>query len=130
MDITALKAEIDADPLARGYSGMDDAAVAVSLNAVNRTTNKATMEATEVMQAIDSAEFAALSAADKQTVWDVLHIGTINPFGIEATLFTSAFGGGSATITALASLRKNDVSRAGELGLGSVRAGNVEEARK
>ena len=129
MDITALKTEIDTDPLARGYSGMTDVEVATNLNVVDRTTGKSTMEATSVLNAIDKAEYTALTAANKALVWNVLHIGTINPFGIEADLFVDVFGGGSTTITTLAALRLNNVSRGVELGIGNVREGNVQEAR-
>jgi hypothetical protein len=37
MDISKLKEEINSDPLGRGYSGMDDAAVAASLNTADRS---------------------------------------------------------------------------------------------
>lgn len=36
VDLTVLKTEIDTDPLTRGYSGMDDAAVAVDINTFYR----------------------------------------------------------------------------------------------
>jgi len=129
-DIVKLKTEIDTDPLARGYSGMSDAAVAVDINTVYRTVNKDTMTGTEVLNAIVKSEFNALTAENKQLVWDLIHLGTLNPFGLEASLLTDAFGGGSSTITALAALRKTNVSRAEELGLGHVYEGHVQEARK
>lgn len=124
-----LKTELDTDPQARGYAGMGDAAAAADINTVYRTRNFASLTGSEVLNAIDKAEFNALSAVDQQRVWDVLHLGTINPFGLEATLFTDIFGGGSATITALLVIRKEDVSRGVELGLGFVGHADVQDAR-
>ena len=87
------------------------------------------MTGSEVLNAVNAGEWVALTDAQRQTVWDVVHLGDVNPFGIEATLITNVFGGGSATITELADARKDDVSRADELGLGQVRTGTVQQAR-
>ncbi len=129
MDISVLKTEIDTDPLGRGYTGMTIKQVVIDINTVNRTSNKATMQATEVLNAIDKTEFNAKTNAQKQQVWDILHLGTVNPFGLEADLLVDIFGGGSTTITSLQTLRKNNISRAEELGLGKVREGHVLEVR-
>ena len=129
MNIVILKSELNADPLGRTYSSMSAEQAATDLNTVYRTTNKVTMSASEVANSIVVTEFNALSDSIQQRVWNILHLGTINPFGIEATLLTNAFGGGSGTIIALAAARKNDVSRAVELGLGLVWPGEVNQAR-
>lgn len=129
MDIDALKAELTGDPLTRGYAGMTDAQAATNLNAVNRTRNKTSLTGSQVLNAVDKTEFNALVAANKQLVWDILHLGDLNPFGIEADLMTDVFGGGSTTIAALAVLRVEAISRAVELGLGVVKVGHVQMAR-
>ena len=130
MDIDILRTELTDDPLGRGYEALLSEAVAANMNAIDRTTKKTIMEATEVFNAIDETEFNALSVDNQNRIWNVLHMGAINPFGLEASLFTNAFGGASATITALQAARKNNVSRGVELGLGIVRAGHIEEARR
>lgn len=130
MDLTALKAELLAGHPGTGPYDADDATAAGEMNAVNRTLPKASLTGSEVLNAVDTAEFAALATdADRQIVWNIVHLGTVNPFGIEATLFTGLFGAGSATITALAAARQRPVSRAVELGLGTVKHGHVETAR-
>jgi len=129
MDYVALKAELVAGHPVTGAYSADNAAAAGQLNVVNRTRPKATMTGSEILQAINKTEFTALTAANKQLVWDLLHLGTLNPFGVEAALFVDAFGGGSATIAALAAARVDAVSRAEELGLGLVYPGDVENAR-
>lgn len=130
MDITTLAAELTTDPLGRGYSGMDDQQAADSLNTADRTRTRATMTGSEVLNAVDSGEWAALTAEEKQIVWDVVHLGDINPAGIEAMLLTNVFGAGSTTITLLAAARQETVTRSEELGLGRVGVGNVTAARQ
>jgi hypothetical protein len=129
-DYLALRHELDDDPLGRGYAGMTDKEAAEDLNITYRTLNKDTMTGSEVLNAIVITEFNALSAEDQRTIWDVLHIsGDLNPFGLEATIFIAAFGGGSTTIANLASARVYYASRGEELGLSVVDEGDVNKAR-
>jgi len=130
MDYVALKAELVAGhPITGAYSDNDSVA-ADQLNVLNRTRNRESLSGSEILQAIDKAEFNALTAADKQLVWDLLHLGTLNPFGVEAALFINAFGGSSATIAALGTERVESISRAAELGLEAVYEGHVQYVRE
>ena len=129
MDIAALKSELTSDPLTRGYSGMSDAEAATDLNTVYRTRDKVSMTGSEVLNAVDPTAWAALTDVQQQKVWDIVHLGTLNPFGVEATLLIAVFGAGSATITALAAARKENVSRADEIGLGHVFPAHVTRTR-
>ena len=129
MDYVALKAELTHDPLDRGYSGMSDVEATTDLNTVYRERNRVAMTGSEVLNAVDTTEWSGLSDAEKQTVWNVIHIGDLNPFGVEADLLVGVFGGGSATITALSAARKESDSRAVELGLGYLAPGHVQNAR-
>ena len=129
-DIAKLAAELTDDPLTRGYAAMTDEEAADSLNTVNRTRNRDTMTASAVLNAVVISEWNALTDAQRQQIWDVLHIGEINPFGVEATIFVSVFGGGSATITALQAARLEAISRAVEQEIGDpVFPTHVEHAR-
>lgn len=128
MDIAALKTELTDDPLSRGYSGLSDVEAADSLNTVNRTSNRTSMTGSEVLNAIDKVKYNALSDVDKDRVWQVLHLGELNPFGIEADLMQDIFGA-STTITALQAARLEAVSRATEIGLGIIFEGTVQQAR-
>ena len=129
MDLAALAAELTAGHPDTGTYDADSAIAATQINVVNRKKNRTSMTGSEVLNAVNAGEWVALTDAQRQTVWDVVHLGDVNPFGIEATLITNVFGGGSATITELADARKEDVSRADELGLGQVRTGTVQQAR-
>jgi hypothetical protein len=129
MNLTALRSELVSDPLARGYSGMSDAQASASLNTVNRSVHVATMSGSEVLQSIDKTEYGALTDGKKSAVWGLLGMGTLNPWGREADIVVEIFGGGSATVTALAAARTRTVSRAEELGLGVIRESDVTKAR-
>ena len=123
-----LKDELVNDPLGRGYSGMTDEQASTDLNAVYRTRNRVSMTASEVLNAVDPAEYTALTASQKDRLWQLLAIGDLNPFGVEATLMQNTFGAG-LTITALNAARREPISRADELGV-RVGPGLVEVARR
>jgi len=112
-----------------GAYDVDSQLAADELNVLNRTVNRDTMTGSEVLNEIDKTEFNAKTDPQKQMVWDIVHLGTVNPFGVESELLTDIFGGGSNTITALAAARKTTVSRATELSFGRVRAGDITYAR-
>lgn len=124
-----LKDELANDPLTRGYASMTDETAADDLNSVYRSRDRTSMTASEVLNAVDNAEYTALANAAKDRLWQLLGIGDLNPFGVEATLMQSIFGAG-ATITALAAARVESITRAQELGLSPVKVGQVEEARR
>lgn len=126
-----LKVEVQTDPLGRGYSGMTSIDVVSSLQTINRTRDKTSLNPSEVYQNIDQAEWATLSAADQQEVWDTLHLGDpLDPFGREAVRFTAIFGGGSNTIIALSALRIDNISRLEEIGIsGTVNEHQINQAR-
>ncbi|MCK5604183.1 hypothetical protein KAR91_20010 [Candidatus Pacearchaeota archaeon] len=130
MNIDALKTELLAGHPVTGPYDVDDTIATSQLNAINRTLNRSSMSASEIYNAIDVTEWTNLTDAQRQEVWDILHLGTVNPFGLEAARFTTIFGGVDAeTIKSLQTARKTDVSRAVELRLGHVRVGYVQQAR-
>ena len=129
MSLSALKAELAVDLLTRGYSGMTDEEIAVDLNTAYRSRNRTNMSGSEVMSSVDVVAWAALSADDKRTVWDVVHMGTVNPFGIEASIMIGVFGAGSDTISNLAAVRVKAISRATELDLGQFGTSDIAKAR-
>lgn len=130
MSLIVLWNEIQDDPLLRGYSGMTDAEIAADLNTAYRERNRTSVTGTEILNAVNKAEYNALTTANKELMWNLVSMGELNPFGIEADLFVDMFGGGSTTISQLQALRVDSISRAAELGLSDVNDGLVIEARK
>jgi hypothetical protein len=129
MDLAALKAELTSGHPDTGPYDADDSIAAGQLNAKNRTRNKESLTGSEVMNAIDQAAWDGLQDPGRQKVWNIVHMGTVNPFGREAALLIDVFGAGSATIVALALARVTSISRAVEVDLGVVRAGDIQRAR-
>ncbi len=131
VDIDKLKVELAAGHPDTGAYDADDSVAADELNAVNRTRNKTAMTGSEVFNAITEAHFTSLQASKKQEIWDILHLGNLDPFGLEADRFVDIFGAGASTIITLQALRVEDVSRAVEQAITSskVRVGEVQEAR-
>ena len=126
-----LKSEITADTLTRGYAGMNDLEVAADLNTVYRTQTRDTVSGSEIFNATDDVEYAALSTDAKRASWDALcGIDSINTSsGVAKARETELFGGGTTTRANLAALRLSSVSRATEIGIPTVFEGNVQEAR-
>lgn len=130
MNYYILNDELTADPLARGYSGLSDQEAADDLNTEYRSRNRTGMTPTEVYNNVDETEWLNLTDAQRQEIWDILHLGNpLNPFGLEADRFLAIFGGGSTTISTLNAARVESISRAEELGLGALLASDVAKAR-
>ena len=129
MNYAILRSEIFTDPLTRGYSGMNDAQVATSLNTVDRTRNRSVMNGKEVKDRIDLGEWAARTDAQKQIVLAMCNRDDLDPFGIDATIFQDAMAGATTTLANLNTYRVEDVSRGEELGLGVVSEADVYAAR-
>jgi hypothetical protein len=129
MDYVALKAELDAGHPGTGAYNVDDTLAAAELNTVNRTTNKTIVTGDELFTSTDGTEFGALTD-HKRSLWVSFCSKDIDPFAsANVTFVTWVFGGGSNTVSTLATVRINDVSRAVELSLGTVDAGHIQYAR-
>lgn len=129
MNYGPLRDEVINDPLGRGYSGMTNKQVVKDLEKKYRTRNISSFSGSFVLNRIKKSEYDALSDADKDKVWQILHLNSINTFGVEAALFVDIFGAGSTTINNLSGARTESISRASELGLGKVYHRDVEKVR-
>jgi len=122
-----LCSEIQNDPLARGYAGMDAEAIYADLYSEYRTRQRRLMPVNEIFEHVDHTEYSQLGDAAKQQVLGLLGIGdALDPYGNAAALMIQLFGPASATINALADARVENISRAEELGLGNVKIGHIE----
>ncbi len=138
----ALRDELLDDPEGRGYAGMSNQEATDELNSIwadpdTRTRNVLSMTGDEIAQAADPTEFDALddgsvaSTADIKSHWLALCGRTsIDPFGVaNVALVVSIFGNPSATVTNLLAVRVEDITRADELELGTVKSRDVGYAR-
>ena len=132
-----LKAEIDTDPLVRGYAPMTDQQVADDIMTEYRTQTIAPTGAA-ILDAIKKGAWPA-AQADRDFLMavaslgdqEVRDVGEIKDklTGGGATQITWGTPGDTATITAINALFSATISRARELGLGNVKAGTVSQAR-
>jgi len=106
-----LEDEISGDPLGRGYSGMDDAALLTSLNAADRSRNRTSMTGREIKAAIDVVEYKALSDAQKQQMIELIKRDDLDLFGLDRDILIDIFGGGSTTVSKLVTARVESISR-------------------
>ncbi len=119
-----LEDEIAGDPLGRGYSAMTDQQLLDSLNAVNRSRDRAAMTRREIADTIPNGLYVALSDVDKSQLLTLFggesNDGGLNPFGFAMTVIQDVFGPASAAVTALTTARVESISRGEEIGWGVV----------
>ena len=117
-DYQALKSELAADPLAKGYAAMSDAQAAASLMANYRTTERASIRASELYEAVVDSEFTALAAGAQTRVRDLFALDVVPAAtGSRArAVLLAIFGAGTQTRANLAALVKVDVRRCDEIG--------------
>ena len=140
-----LKDDLAGDPEGWGYNGpgvfnpgpgpMSDQEATDVLNTIHpapdtRTRNRTSMSGRQVRAEVVDAEYDALTAEKKSQFLALTASGDLDPFGLGANVIKDIFGGGSATLTALQAARVESITRAQELGLGIVKPGHVEEARR
>jgi len=129
MDYYALWQELDNDPLGRGYSGMSNAEAAADLNTEYRTQHKATLTSDEMFTKTDATEFSNLTD-HKQDLWVGFCGHDIDPWdSVNVSFVKWIFGNQSTTVSNLGGARTDSISRAAELGLGTVKPGHVQNAR-
>jgi hypothetical protein len=113
-----VRAELDADPLDRGYSSMTDAEVSADLNMCIRESWVPVL-ASDILEIVTPAALADLDVDARRDVDSVLSMGSEIDFGPGTrarTLLTVAFAGSPPTLNALKDLGKVMICRARELG--------------
>jgi len=130
-----LKAEIQTDPLSLGYAtplaAGNHSALADLLNQLRGTIaiQRDTAPAWEVFECIVPAEWAALTAQEKQRIQTILAMGTVSIKGPNTrSAFLAAFAAGTATRTALAAMQNRQGSRAEQLFGQAVTVADVAQA--
>lgn len=113
-----VRAELDADPLGRGYSSMSDSQVNEDLNTEYRDV-WILLTASAVLEAITASGWFGLDASGREDVDSVLSMGTeidLSPGANARALLETAFAGNAVTRAALVAAAKRTISRAAELG--------------
>lgn len=131
MDLEALKTELTADPLGRGYSTMNDVEAAVNLNTVrDRTSDSPSITGGMIASAVVFSEFAALAANNKQYVAALMASGDMPVTAALKQSLAASFGAGTTTRQNLIALVPRASTRAEELNLGRVTESDIADARR
>lgn len=135
MDYTALQNEILSGPLSATFAPFvavgNDAAIADELNrvdAAHKVTRKL-VESYEIINATDPADWAALSAAERQRYQTLTGAARVDLSSNNVRqAFAAMFGQGTSTRTAIVSLQERNGSRAEIVVGGPVTAADVAVA--
>jgi hypothetical protein len=130
-DFVAIKAELDADPNARGYAAMTDEEAAADMNVKYVVRTKSSVSGHELFAQTDPTEFTALADPDRQTWLALCAIDQVNVENSSPAvpIVNDIFGNPSITRTALIAYRDEMVSQATALGLGLMKTGYIRQAR-
>ena len=128
MDLAALKTEITSDPAAIGYAGKSHEDIAVLINRQQRTIDAESLPSGVLVSCIDRAEFAVLSAADKQYLNLFVTAGDVPMSTNVRQALRALFPVGSETRTKINQATRRSGSRAEELGFGRVTESDVADA--
>lgn len=128
LNYAQLKTELQTDPLTLGYAALlaagNHGAVADVLN-----QSRTAVPAWEVFDAIVPAEWASLTAQEKQRIQTILSMGTVSVHGTNTrNSFLAAFAAGTTTRSNLAALQTRQGSRAEFLFGQPVTAADVAQA--
>ena len=126
--LASLRAVLDAD--VPTYGGLSDQDAAVALNDLTVVRIRSSMSGDEIALLIDSAEYDAVSSADKSVFVGLCGMGTLAPAngGSVHQTIASLFGN-NITAANIISARNETVSAAADAGLPRCRAGYVRLAR-
>ena len=135
LNYAQLKTELQTDPLTLGYAALlaagNHGAVADVLNQSRTAVSipRTTVPAWEVFDAIVPAEWASLTAQEKQRIQTILSMGTVSVQGTNTrNSFLAAFAAGTTTRSNLAALQTRQGSRAEFLFGQPVTAADVAQA--
>jgi hypothetical protein len=103
---------------------MTDAQFQSSITTSDRTRNRTTLTGGEVKKEIDTTEFNALTAGNKQIILALVARDDLDPFGLDADIVQDVFGAGT-TLSNLQAARVESITRAEELGLPNPTLGDV-----
>ena len=132
MDFQALRTLMETHPQ---WPSVTDADLLVWLNALDGVTrDKTTLSTGEVFGVIlnNRSEWLALSEAERQAVRDIISAygdGIPVAAGAPARAVLVSIFGGTTTVSQLAALIPEDVSRAANAGVGFVKTGNITFSR-
>ena len=133
INLTALRAELDADPKGLGYATKSDREVweaMTTVGATDDTIEREVVPAWEIAEAVVRSEFRALDADDKEMLSMILSMGEVNLKGVNVrTSLAGMFTAGTDTRANLIALQTEPTSRVVALDMGPMREWHIARAR-
>ena len=126
-----LKNELVGDPLGRGYASMSAEAAAADLNTLARSCARRTVQAQAVVECVDEAEWATITANKRDLMLSVLALAPTITLNVKIQKITlGCFPAATCPLTraALLALANEPCSRAQELGFEHIDAAHVRAA--
>lgn len=111
------------------YDGLTDQQIADAMNTANINRNRTTITGEEMLESMDTTEYALLLDTKKLQWLSICSMDRVDPWGRIVDVVKDIWGNGSTTLSNLASVRVETISRAGELGLSDVSESDVAYAR-
>lgn len=115
IDYKKLQSEIANDPKVKGYSGMDDDAIAESISAVNIPVQRDSIPGDELFGATDETEYLALVAAKRSEWLSLCSINSIQKAAV--SIVKSVFAANSTTWGNI--IKTKNISRLQEISAGN-----------
>lgn len=137
VNLNILGQELSEDPLAYGWSGMNDNVAATTLNVVNRTRDRTDFTLAELLNALnaDISEFTALTIQKETRLWRIVDymLAGVMPINLDAKAMLETIFASGDIHDAFVDLKTETVSRAVEIGAVAkgqqVSAEHVKQAR-
>lgn len=122
---TVLCDELTNDPLGRGYAAKTTEQKTSDINTKYRVKWKKCVDGVILRDQIEEVDWVAIGTdAQRDRLISVLD-GCVNPQGFARFRVVEILGAGSQSLSNMAAVAQNSISRAAELGLGKVRASDV-----
>ncbi len=129
--LVILRAELDAGHPGTGAYDANADIAKDQINAENRAVANDSLSGKEFKDAIDATEFDALTDPQKQLAYTLFNSDSLDASvgSIDRQTAVTLFAGMTTTLAALSALQTKNISRAAELGLGTVATGDILAAR-
>lgn len=129
--LVILRAELDAGHPGTGAYDANADIAKDQINAENRAVANDSLSGKEFKDAIDATEFDALTDPQKQLAYTLFNSDSLDASvgSIDRQTAVTLFAGMTTTLAAISALQTKNISRAAELGLGTVATGDILAAR-
>ena len=118
--------EIEIDPLGRGYAGMSVEQISADLQTSYRTRWKACVDGNLLRDQITGSDWDGIPTDTLRDRLIAVLVGCVNPQGFARTRVIEILGSG-ASLSNMAAIAQDSITRAEDIGVSDVRPGVIQE---